>query len=175
MTELFSCFRTWRVEIPEFAQCTTAPYRVVRHAKQPHTSPNHTSVTKSGINTRMPLHPTGLQDLRRCWTCAGCVLVPASARSQGLIRDIARNIVAGHDLLHLALILGNVIPIALAPIVHPVLVSLIELLLVFRGEPALELTDVVMMLIPIRGRDGVEWSVGRDVIARHDFFHLARV
>jgi hypothetical protein len=101
--------------------------------------------------------------------------IPSRTGRKHIVGNIPWDVVARHDLLHFAFVLGKVITIALAPILQPVFVRFVKLLLIFGRKPSLKLADIVMRRISVRSCDGVERRVRRDVLTPHDFFHLARV
>src|SRR5215470_4065723 len=101
--------------------------------------------------------------------------VTSRTRSKHVIGYVARNVVASHDFLHLALILCDIVAIALPAMLRPVLICLIELLLIVVRKPSLKLASVVMVRVSTRRGNHAERCIRWNLVARHDVFHLAGV
>jgi hypothetical protein len=86
-------------------------------------------------------------------------LVSPASGCQGIIGNLSRNVVPSHQLLHLALVLGDVVAIPLATGIQPVFVGLVEFLLILGRTPSLILMDVLLRSIAVRSCDRVEGRV----------------
>jgi len=64
------------------------------------------------------------------------ILLRVSGAGDLIKGNVGRDVVARHDVLHLAHIFGDIVTIVLAGIIHPLCVSLVEIVLVVGRKPA---------------------------------------
>ncbi len=134
--------------------------------------------------------------------CMQLKLVPVFGRRDLVVGYVARDVVSGHDVLHLALVFAHIIAVVLAGVFFPLVIHLVELTLIGGGKPALRVATIsvvvaiavvvwrgvlrvgsvsilvlITSLIAISSpaRDLIKGDVWWNVVARHDVLHFADI
>src|SRR5215469_4704559 len=95
--------------------------------------------------------------------------MPIFGRRYLIVGYVTGNVVTGHDVLHPALVLANIVPVVLADILLPLFVDLIELVLIVGQEPARGIVPITVVVS--RSCDLFVGNVGRNVVASHNVLH----